>query len=151
PIDKNRTCSRPFVISEGTSANSRKDISTNEPSEIRKQFDESDRNMKRIEQSPIHPESHEAPGPFIDKNMMIACWLPMPIDWIDNPYGSFASVQKNVEVQAYIDGHDYFQAIEKAISKAKKEILIMGWWLSPELVNFNHDLVVLRQLNSYKY
>ncbi|RIB09274.1 kinase-like domain-containing protein [Gigaspora rosea] len=33
----------------------KKDISTNEPSEIRKQFDESDRNMKRIEQSPIHP------------------------------------------------------------------------------------------------
>ncbi|KAF0441996.1 phospholipase D/nuclease [Gigaspora margarita] len=52
---------------------------------------------------------------------------------IDNPYGSFANVQKNVEVQAYIDGHDYFQAIEKAISEAKKEILIMGWWLSPEL------------------
>ncbi|CAG8795213.1 22488_t:CDS:2, partial [Racocetra persica] len=30
-------------------------ISTNEPSEIRKQFDESDRNMKRIEKSSIHP------------------------------------------------------------------------------------------------
>ncbi|CAG8484855.1 12457_t:CDS:10, partial [Dentiscutata heterogama] len=50
-----------------------------------------------------------------------------------DPYGSFANVKKNVEVQAYIDGHDYFQAIEKAICEAKKEILIMGWWLSPEL------------------
>ncbi|CAG8659641.1 16553_t:CDS:2, partial [Racocetra fulgida] len=52
---------------------------------------------------------------------------------VDNPHGSFASVKKNVEVQAYIDGHDYFQAIEKAINEANKEILIMGWWLSPEL------------------
>ncbi|CAG8484875.1 12458_t:CDS:2 [Dentiscutata heterogama] len=33
----------------------KKDISTSEPSEIRKQFDESDRNMKSIKKSPIHP------------------------------------------------------------------------------------------------
>lgn len=33
----------------------------------------------------------------------------------------------------FVDGSTYFEAIADALDKAKEEIFIADWWLSPEL------------------
>ncbi|CAG8504405.1 15519_t:CDS:2, partial [Acaulospora colombiana] len=48
-------------------------------------------------------------------------------------YGSSSQVRDNVHVKWYIDGKNYFYAVSEALMAAKAEILIEGWWLSPEL------------------
>nr|CAG8433336.1 7954_t:CDS:10 [Entrophospora candida] len=48
-------------------------------------------------------------------------------------YGSFAKVRNNVHAKWYVDGKDYYYAVSEALSKAREEIFIEDWWLSPEV------------------
>jgi len=50
-----------------------------------------------------------------------------------NRFFSFAPVRPAVAYcKWYVDGEDYFEAVCEALLKAKKEIFITDWWLSPE-------------------
>ncbi|XP_047143825.1 phospholipase D1 isoform X2 [Hydra vulgaris] len=56
-------------------------------------------------------------------------------DWIRNHHNdSFAPLRRNSWGKWFIDGSDYFKEVADAISKAKEEIYIADWWLSPELI-----------------
>ncbi|CAL1290284.1 unnamed protein product [Larinioides sclopetarius] len=50
-----------------------------------------------------------------------------------NRHGAFSPVRSNSECRWFIDGATYFEAIADALEKAKEEIFIADWWLSPEL------------------
>ncbi|KFM64830.1 Phospholipase D1, partial [Stegodyphus mimosarum] len=50
-----------------------------------------------------------------------------------NRYGAFAPVRINNECRWFVDGATYFEAVADALEKAKEEIFIADWWLSPEL------------------
>jgi len=48
-------------------------------------------------------------------------------------YHSFATPEDNIHAEAFINGHDYFRKVYKEIKKAKLEIYIAGWWISPSV------------------
>ncbi|BEI91124.1 uncharacterized protein CcaverHIS019_0311940 [Cutaneotrichosporon cavernicola] len=48
-------------------------------------------------------------------------------------FRSFAPERENNLVKWHIDGHDYFWAMSEMIDKATHTIMILDWWLSPEL------------------
>ncbi|GMK53499.1 hypothetical protein CspeluHIS016_0100850 [Cutaneotrichosporon spelunceum] len=48
-------------------------------------------------------------------------------------FRSFAPETANNLVKWHIDGHDYFWAMSEMIDKAQHTIMILDWWLSPEL------------------
>ncbi|GIY46661.1 phospholipase D1 [Caerostris extrusa] len=50
-----------------------------------------------------------------------------------NRFESFCPVRNNSECRWFIDGATYFEAVAEALEKAKEEIFIADWWLSPEL------------------
>ncbi|XP_054718889.1 LOW QUALITY PROTEIN: phospholipase D1-like [Uloborus diversus] len=50
-----------------------------------------------------------------------------------NRYDAFAPVRNNNECRWFIDGATYFEAVAEALEKAKEEIFIADWWLSPEI------------------
>lgn len=49
------------------------------------------------------------------------------------PNNSFAPVRTNQLCRWYVNAKEYFECIFAAISKAKEEIFITDWWLSPEI------------------
>lgn len=49
-----------------------------------------------------------------------------------NRYHSFAPPSTG-DVKWYVDGCSYFWAVSEALERAREEIFIMDWWLSPEL------------------
>lgn len=56
-------------------------------------------------------------------------------DWIrEHRYDSFAPIRQNTYIKWFIDGEGYFAAVADAIKKAKEEIFITDWWMSPELI-----------------
>ncbi|ODO00720.1 phospholipase D [Cryptococcus wingfieldii CBS 7118] len=48
-------------------------------------------------------------------------------------FRSFAGERSDNLVKWHVDGHDYFWALSEAIDGAKESIMILDWWLSPEL------------------
>nr|WCC59855.1 phospholipase D2 ScoTox-alphaI [Hottentotta saulcyi] len=50
-----------------------------------------------------------------------------------NRFDSFAPVRFCVDCRWFIDGGTYFEAIADALERAKVEIFIADWWLSPEI------------------
>jgi phospholipase D1/2 len=48
-----------------------------------------------------------------------------------NRYGSFARERENCEGKFYIDGEDYFRDIYEELLRAKKEIFITDWMITP--------------------
>ena len=50
-----------------------------------------------------------------------------------NLNGSFAPVRKNCEFESFIDGEGYFESLFASLEEAKKEVLICGWMISPEM------------------
>ncbi|WVQ75129.1 hypothetical protein IAR50_004738 [Cryptococcus sp. DSM 104548] len=48
-------------------------------------------------------------------------------------FRSFAGERNDNLVKWHVDGHDYFWALSEAIDGAKESIMILDWWLSPEL------------------
>ncbi|XP_052810030.1 phospholipase D1-like isoform X3 [Mya arenaria] len=51
----------------------------------------------------------------------------------DIRYGSYAPVRENSYARWFVDGASYFEAVAEALEKAKEEIFITDWWLSPEI------------------
>lgn len=51
-----------------------------------------------------------------------------------NRYGSFAPVRENNYVEFLVDGEEYFRSVAEEISRAKYEVMIAGWWISPEFL-----------------
>ncbi|KAL5010637.1 hypothetical protein ScPMuIL_012942 [Solemya velum] len=51
----------------------------------------------------------------------------------ENRYGSYAPVREDSYVRWFVDGSSYFEAVADALEKAKEEIFITDWWLSPEI------------------
>lgn len=50
-----------------------------------------------------------------------------------NAHHSFAPQRTNVKAAWFVDGADYMEAVAEAIDKAKEEVFIADWWLSPEI------------------
>ncbi|OWZ44706.1 phospholipase D [Cryptococcus neoformans c45] len=48
-------------------------------------------------------------------------------------FRSFSGERDGNIVKWHVDGHDYFWALSEAIDSAKECIMIIDWWLSPEL------------------
>ncbi|ORX37927.1 hypothetical protein BD324DRAFT_623854 [Kockovaella imperatae] len=48
-------------------------------------------------------------------------------------FRSFAGERDGNIVKWHVDGHDYFWALSELIDGAKESIMILDWWLSPEL------------------
>ncbi|KNX49943.2 phospholipase D [Cryptococcus deuterogattii R265] len=48
-------------------------------------------------------------------------------------FRSFSGERDGNIVKWHVDGHDYFWALSEAIESAKECIMILDWWLSPEL------------------
>ncbi|EJT48644.1 hypothetical protein A1Q1_02371 [Trichosporon asahii var. asahii CBS 2479] len=48
-------------------------------------------------------------------------------------FRSFAPEREGNMVKWQIDGHDYFWALSEMIDRAESTIMILDWWLSPEL------------------
>lgn len=51
----------------------------------------------------------------------------------DNRYGSFSPVRRKVHAKWFVDGHDYFAAVAKALRAARNDIFIAGWIISHAL------------------
>ncbi|WFD19332.1 phospholipase D [Malassezia caprae] len=49
-----------------------------------------------------------------------------------NRFDSFAPIRKNVKLQWFVDGRDYYWQVSEAILHARERIYIHDWWLSPE-------------------
>ncbi|KAL9984962.1 hypothetical protein ACROYT_G007309 [Oculina patagonica] len=55
-------------------------------------------------------------------------------DWVkEHPHNSYAPVRENSYAQWFVDGESYFDGVADALESAEEEILITGWWVSPEL------------------
>ncbi|KAL3883140.1 hypothetical protein ACJMK2_029433, partial [Sinanodonta woodiana] len=50
-----------------------------------------------------------------------------------NRYESFAPMRDKSFARWFVDGSSYFEAVADALEKAKEEIFITGWWLTPEI------------------
>ncbi|GIY48766.1 phospholipase D1 [Caerostris darwini] len=50
-----------------------------------------------------------------------------------NRYGSFAPPRPLTECRWIVDGATYFEAVAEVLDKAKEEIFIADWWLTPEI------------------
>ncbi|XP_053397424.1 phospholipase D1-like [Mercenaria mercenaria] len=51
----------------------------------------------------------------------------------ENRYDSYAPARENSYARWFVDGASYFEAVAEALEKAKEEIFITDWWLSPEI------------------
>ncbi len=60
--------------------------------------------------------------------------LSMKSQWARaHRFGSFAPVRSGCQLRWLIDGEAYFESLYAALQEAKQEILIQGWWVSPEI------------------
>ncbi|KAI9633008.1 uncharacterized protein MKK02DRAFT_40389 [Dioszegia hungarica] len=48
-------------------------------------------------------------------------------------FRSFSGEREGNCVKWHVDGHDYFWALSEVIDQAEESIMILDWWLSPEL------------------
>ena len=48
-------------------------------------------------------------------------------------FDSFAPIRIKNEVKFLVDGAHYFYSLAKVLEKAKEEVFIAGWWVSPEV------------------
>lgn len=48
-------------------------------------------------------------------------------------YGSFSPIRKNIGCQYFIGGGQYFHELAKCLKSAQHEIMITGWFLTPQL------------------
>ncbi|XP_013089460.2 phospholipase D1-like [Biomphalaria glabrata] len=86
----------------------------------------------------------------LSRKLLIKCWTSrkakewaeqiqnvasrQAIDYIQkNRFGSFAPARENTYARWFVDGRSYFEAVADALEKAKEEIYITDWWLSPEI------------------
>ncbi|XP_052237855.1 phospholipase D1-like isoform X2 [Dreissena polymorpha] len=53
-------------------------------------------------------------------------------------YDSYAPVRENSYARWFVDGSSYFEAVAEALEKAREEIFITDWWLSPEIYLKRH-------------
>ncbi|KAL4233460.1 hypothetical protein ACF0H5_008141 [Mactra antiquata] len=51
----------------------------------------------------------------------------------ENRHHSYAPIRENSYARWFVDGASYFEAVAEALEKAKEEIFISDWWLSPEI------------------
>ena len=51
----------------------------------------------------------------------------------DHPFQSFAPQRRGNDAKWYVDGCSYMHAVSVALERARHEIWILDWWLSPEL------------------
>lgn len=50
-----------------------------------------------------------------------------------NRYTSFCPISSNNNTKAYINGHEYYDDVANDMERAKHEIYITDWWMSPEV------------------
>ncbi|GFS13250.1 phospholipase D1 [Elysia marginata] len=84
------------------------------------------------------------------RKLLIKCWTSRKAkEWAEellyvaktlasdytNPtrFGSFAPARENTHARWFVDGNTYFEAVADALEKAREEIYITDWWLSPEI------------------
>jgi phospholipase D1/2 len=48
-------------------------------------------------------------------------------------FNSFAPETANSVVRSHVDGHDFFWAVSIMLEEAHTSIMILDWWLTPEL------------------
>lgn len=48
-------------------------------------------------------------------------------------FQSFANIRSSNCVKWHIDGHDFFYAVSELLDSAREVIMILDWWLTPEL------------------
>ncbi|KAH9496560.1 Phospholipase D, partial [Bulinus truncatus] len=86
----------------------------------------------------------------LSRKLLIKCWTnrkarewaeqienvarKQAVDYIEkNRFGSFAPTRSETYARWFVDGRSYFEAVADALEKAKEEIYITDWWLSPEI------------------
>ncbi|XP_067142293.1 phospholipase D1 isoform X2 [Centruroides vittatus] len=86
----------------------------------------------------------------LSRQLLVKCWTKRKArEWMQhivetsntlardftqpNRFDSFAPVRFCVDCRWFIDGGTYFEAIADAVERAKVEIFIADWWLSPEI------------------
>ncbi|KAK3578554.1 hypothetical protein CHS0354_025266 [Potamilus streckersoni] len=86
----------------------------------------------------------------LTRNLLVKCWTKRKAEeWEENinkaaatigkdftkpnRYDSFAPVRDKSFARWFVDGSSYFEAVADALEKAKEEIFITGWWLTPEI------------------
>lgn len=52
---------------------------------------------------------------------------------LTNGNRSFTGITEHNDVKWFVGGHDYMAAVAQAIEEAQHEVLILDWWLNPEL------------------
>ncbi|XP_038642758.1 phospholipase D1-like [Scyliorhinus canicula] len=72
-----------------------------------------------------------------------ACWWKQEITNLAERHGqdflmehrfdSFVPARQDIQAQWFVNGGAYFSALADALEKAKEEIFIADWWLSPEI------------------
>ncbi|KAL8559506.1 hypothetical protein ACOMHN_037170 [Nucella lapillus] len=86
----------------------------------------------------------------LNRNLLIKCWTSRKArEWADsiqkmaarhasdfttnNRFNSYAPTRDDSYARWFIDARSYFEAVAEALEKAKEEIYITDWWLSPEI------------------
>ncbi|XP_076444985.1 LOW QUALITY PROTEIN: phospholipase D1-like [Babylonia areolata] len=86
----------------------------------------------------------------LNRNLLVKCWTSRKArEWAEsiqkmasqeasdfttkNRFGSFAPVREDSYARWFVDARSYFEAVAEALEKAKEEIYITDWWLSPEI------------------
>ncbi|KAK7486606.1 hypothetical protein BaRGS_00022131 [Batillaria attramentaria] len=86
----------------------------------------------------------------LNRNLLIKCWTSRKArEWADSieraavthaseftrpkRFASFAPDRENSYARWFVDARSYFEAVAEALEKAKEEIYITDWWLSPEI------------------
>ena len=49
------------------------------------------------------------------------------------PFGGSAHQSGENEIEYLIDAVEYYEGVIEEIKKAKRQIFIEGWWISPEI------------------
>ncbi|GCB82302.1 hypothetical protein scyTo_0022648, partial [Scyliorhinus torazame] len=72
-----------------------------------------------------------------------ACWWKQEITNLAERHGqdflmehrfdSFVPARHDIQARWFVNGSAYFSALADALEKAKEEIFIADWWLSPEI------------------
>ncbi|PVD27957.1 hypothetical protein C0Q70_10533 [Pomacea canaliculata] len=86
----------------------------------------------------------------LNRNLLIKCWTSRKArEWAESikrtahehakdftepkRFNSFAPVREDSYARWFVDAKSYFEAVADALEKAKEEIYITDWWLSPEI------------------
>ncbi|GAA93975.1 uncharacterized protein L969DRAFT_322779 [Mixia osmundae IAM 14324] len=69
-----------------------------------------------------HDEAHEKEA---DRKQAEIC--------ASHRFNSFAAQRQNNNVKWFVDGKNYFWALSEILEEAKESIMILDWWLTPEL------------------